>query len=98
MIKGAVLEARIVAVADVRKYLRRLQDVHWATLSATVRKGGAHIGKRRVDLPDDIAQMFLDPVAAVWSQKLLKDIRQQTYKLAGDIRQMVEELCDAMVE
>jgi hypothetical protein len=32
-------------------------------------------------------------VAAIWSQRLLKEIRQQTYDLAKDSRALVEELC-----
>ena len=38
--------------------------------------------------------MFQDPIAAVWSQQLLKPIRKETYQLAAAIRQLVEEICD----
>src|SRR5690606_21913676 len=59
-----------------------------------VRRGGTYSGARHIDLPADIALRFQDPVAAVWSQSLLKDIRKETYALAADIRELVVEVCD----
>lgn len=94
-IRVAVLEAKDQARKDVAKYLRSLRDAHWATLRAAVTRGGTYYGSRHINLPDDIALRFQDPVAAVWSQDLLKAIRKETYSLASDIREMVEELCDA---
>lgn len=93
-IKVAVLEAKDTARKDVIRYLRTLDTAHWATLRAAVHRGGTFFGARHINLPDDIALRFQDPVAAVWSQTLLKTIRQETYKLASDLRQAVEELCD----
>jgi hypothetical protein len=93
-IKVAVHEAKDEAQRGVHRYLRALQDAHWATLRAAVQRGGTYYGARHINLPSDIALRFQDPVAAVWSQSLLKDIRKETYTLATDIRQMVEEVCD----
>jgi len=95
-IRELVLEARAVAEVEVNNYLISLRNEHWATLRATVRRGGVWLwGRARaVNLPDDIATFFQEPTAAVWSQKLLKDIRRRTAELAKDIADMVEELCD----
>jgi len=93
-IKVAVHEAKDEAEKDVNKYLRRLQDAHWATLRAAVTRGGTFHGSLYINLPSDIALRFQDPIAAVWSQELLKPIRKETYQLAAAIRQLVEEICD----
>lgn len=92
-IQKLVLEARAVAENDVNKYLSRLQNVHWATLRAAVRRGGAYHGSRIINLPDDISNYFQEPMAAVWGQKLLRDVRSRTTALSTDIENMVEEIC-----
>ncbi len=95
-IRELVLEARVEAEIEVNNYLISLRNEHWATLRATVRRGGVWLwGRgRAVNLPDDISTLFQEPTAAVWSQKLLKDIRKRTAELAKDISDMVEEVCD----
>ena len=93
-IEALVLEAREVAEQDVRDYLYRLQGVHWATLRAAVTRGGCYYGSTAINLPDDISGYFQGPMAAVWGQKLLRDIRKRTTDLASDIEQMVNELCE----
>jgi hypothetical protein len=93
-IKVAVHEAKDEAQKGVSKYLRTLQDAHWATLRAAVRRGGAYLGARHISLPSDIALRFQDPVAAAWSQSLLKVIRKETYGLASDMRGLVETVCE----
>ncbi len=93
-INTLVLEAREVAEADVSSYLGTLRGYHWATLRAAVRRGGAFVGSRNINLPDDITGYFQEPMAAVWGQKLLRDIRKRTGELSDDIVQIVRELCD----
>jgi gas vesicle protein len=88
------MEAREEAEKDVRRYLGRLQSAHWATLRAAVRRGGTFYGNSHINLPDDISSYFQEPMAAVWGQKLLRDIRKRTTELANDIEQMVNEVCD----
>jgi GTP-binding protein EngB required for normal cell division len=92
-IEALVGEAKAVAETEVNLYLRSLQNVHWGTLRAAVRRGGAFHGSRIINLPDDISNYFQEPMAAVWGQKLLKDIRKRTTELSNDIEQMVEEIC-----
>jgi hypothetical protein len=89
-----VMEAREVAEGDVRDYLNTLRGYHWATLRAAVRRGGVFDGSRTINLPDDITGYFQEPMAAVWGQKLLRDIRKRTGELSDDIVQIVKELCE----
>lgn len=92
-IEALVLEARAVAETEVQAYLWSLQGAHWATLRAAVRRGGSFYGSRVINLPDDISNYFQEPMAAVWGQKLLRDIRKRTSELSMDIVAMVEEIC-----
>ncbi len=92
-IAGLVIEARGVAETEVNNYLRSLQGAHWATLRAAVRRGGCFYGSRAINLPDDISNYFQEPMAAVWGQKLLRDIRTRTSDFSTDIATMVEEIC-----
>lgn len=92
-IRELVLEARSVAETEVNNYLYNLQDAHWATLRAAVRRGGSFYGSRNINLPDDISNYFQEPMAAVWGQKLLKRIRKRTSNLSSDIAAMVQEIC-----
>jgi len=92
-IEGLVIEARGVAESEVNRYLWSLQGAHWATLRAAVRRGGCFYGSRAINLPDDIANYFQEPMAAVWGQKLLRDIRKRTSDFSTDVATMVEEIC-----
>ena len=93
-IEALVLEARDVAEEDVREYLNSLRGAHWTTLRAAVRRGGTFYGSRNINLPDDITGYFMEPMAAVWGQKLLRDIRIKTSNFASDTVEMVQELCE----
>lgn len=93
-ISALVLEARLVAEDEVQQYLYRLRGAHWATLRAAVRRGGAFHGSLHINLPDDITSYFQEPMAAVWGQKLLRDMRKRTSDLSADLVQMVQELCE----
>lgn len=92
-IEALVLEARAAAEIEVRNYLASLQYAHWGTLRAAVRRGGSFYGSRAINLPDDISNYFQEPMAAVWGQKLLRDVRKRTTELSSDIEQMVAEIC-----
>ncbi len=94
-IRELVLEARSVAEDEVNNYLIGLRNERWNTLRAAVRRGGVWLyGRgRAINLPDDITNYFQEPMAAVWGQRLLKDIRKRTSELAGDISTIVGEIC-----
>lgn len=93
-IKYLVAEARDAAEQDVRAFLKRLKTAHWATLRAAVRRGGAFIGTRPINLPEDIASRFQEPMAGVWSTKLLTEVRKRTAQFASDEVQIVDEFCE----
>jgi GTP-binding protein EngB required for normal cell division len=93
-IETLVMEARDESEREVRQYLDGLRHAHWATLRAAVRRGGTFYGSSHINLPDDISGYFQEPMAAVWGQHLLRDIRKRTTELANDIEQMVAEICD----
>ncbi len=93
-VTALVGEARTVAEREVADYLYRLRSAHWATLRAAVRHGGTFYGSRNINLPDDITGYFQEPMAAVWGQKLLRDMRKRTGELSSDMVQMVQELCE----
>lgn len=97
-IEALVFEAQIAAEKDVNDYLVSLRAAHWATLRAAVRRGGTFYGSRNINLPDDITGYFLEPMAAVWGQKLLRVMRSKTADLANDTVQLVEELCNWAIE
>jgi hypothetical protein len=93
-INVVVAEATEVARRDIARYLRTLKDAHWATLKAATVRGGAFHGARRINLPDDFAQQFVEPIAEAWGTQLLRDIRGRTKDFADDCVAQVEELVD----
>jgi len=94
VVEKLVLEAQVAAQQDVRRYLNRMRDYHWATLRAAVARGGTFYGSRHIDLPSDIGDRFQEPMAAVWGQKLLKDIRKHTRHYADDCERLVHVVCE----
>jgi hypothetical protein len=91
-IDSLVTEAALVAQEDISKYLTGLETAHWATLKAAVVWGGAYHGARHINLPDDFAQRFVEPIAEVWGTRLLQDIRRRTKDFADDCVAQVEEV------
>jgi predicted GTPase len=87
-------EAAEAARKDIKKYLRRYDGYHWATLRATVRRGGAFVGSRHIDLPNDITLRFEEPLAVVWSHSLLVELRRRTRELADDHVRLVGTVLD----
>ncbi|TKD01685.1 dynamin family protein [Polyangium fumosum] len=93
-IEARIAEAALAAQVDIGKQLRTLGDMHWATLRATVRKGGAHETRsgKHVDLPNHLATRFEEPVASVWSKHILTELRKRTKELGADYVGMVGEV------
>jgi hypothetical protein len=77
---------------DIVKHLRRYERYHWGTLRAAVRRGGAYIGSKAVDLPADITLLFEEPVAIVWSKYILRELRAKTAGIGAEYVQIVGEL------
>lgn len=93
-VAALVQDARVTAQDEIRKYLRSLRDAHWSTLRAAVRYGGTFHGARKIDLPNDLADRFQEPMAGVWGMRLLKDIRKRTQEYAEDCVKYVQKVCD----
>lgn len=91
-----VAKAQASAREEVDRYLWKLRDLHWATLRATVTRGGAHVSNvgRRVDLAADVAQRFQEPMAAVWGQTLLRQVRRRTQEHGQALEGIVREICE----
>jgi hypothetical protein len=71
-----------------------LKGAHWATLRAAVRREGTFIGSRAINLPDDFARMFVEPVAEVWGRSIIQGIRKRTKEHAGDCERLVIAIAD----
>ena len=91
-IAALVMHAKDSARTEINKYLRSLGDAHWATLRASVRREGTFIGARHINLPDDFAQKFVEPVAEVWGKSIIQEIRKRSREFAADCERMVTEL------
>lgn len=82
-IKMRVGEASDTARKEINGYLRNnIRDAHWKTLQAAVRREGTYIGSRHINLPNDFALRFEEPVAEVWSRGILTDVRRETREFA----------------
>ena len=94
-IEELVARAQSAAQEEVARYLLSLSALHWATLRATVTRGGTFVSSagRRVDLAADVAQRFQEPMAAVWGQTLLKDVRTRTQQHGRALEEIVAEIC-----
>jgi hypothetical protein len=95
-IEAKVLNSTLVARDDITKYLRRLGELHWATLRAIVRKGGAHLSSsgKHIDLPNELALRFEEPVAVVWSKDILVALRKRTKELGENYVAVVGEVVE----
>ncbi|QVL33864.1 dynamin family protein [Telmatocola sphagniphila] len=93
-IRELVEKAKGQSSRDIEKYLNTLQDAHWATLRAAVRKGGAFDGARNINLPLDFAIRFEEPIAEVWGKSVLKEIRGRTQQFARDCVTFVDQVVE----
>lgn len=79
---------------QIGKYLRRLGTAHWATLRASVRKGGRFSGATDVNLQQEFALRCEEPLAEAWGQEILKDIRRRTNEYADQCFELVEQTAE----
>lgn len=93
-IDARVAEATLLARQAIGKNLRKLGTLHWATLRAAVRKGGVHDSSTgyHLDLPNELALRFEEPVADVWTTHILVSLRKRTNELGQDYVGMVGEV------
>lgn len=90
-IEALVGSAGTAAEKDMRRYLSRLEDAHWATLKATVSRGGAFIGSRHIDLPRDFSLLYDGQIAPIWGEHVIRMVRERTSQLAADYVELVEQ-------
>jgi hypothetical protein len=91
-ISGLVEEASASATEEMRRKARAFQDMHWSTLRAAVRRGGTFWGARHIDLPHDFSLMYDSQIAPIWTQQVIKMVRQRTKELGDDYVQLIEEI------
>jgi len=94
-IEALVSDATQEAQKDIQRYLRGLRDARWNTLKAAVTRDGAYTtGARHIHLPDDFSQMFVEPIAEVWGERLLQEIRKRTRTFTDDCVAQLEALVE----
>ncbi|MBI5649562.1 MAG: dynamin family protein [Chloroflexi bacterium] len=91
-IRNVVRIARGQASRAIDRYMVNLGAAHWATLRASVRRGGAYAGARDIDLPKEFALQFEEPIADAWSKEILKDLRVRTRDYGKDCLSLAFEL------
>lgn len=82
------------SAGEIKRYLSTFNDLHWATLSATVRRGGAYARSngQHLDLPNELALRFEEPIAVVWSKHILATLRKRTAELGQDYVALVGDV------
>lgn len=93
-IEDLVVAARHKASTEIYRYLKKVGTSHWATLRASVRRGGRYSGASDINLPTEFALRFEEPVAEVWGKDILKDIRKETKDYAQDCVALVEKVTE----
>lgn len=93
-IEDLVVAAKHKASKEIDRYLKKLWNSHWATLRASVRRGGRYSGASDINLPTEFALRFEEPVAEVWGKDILKDIRRETREYAQDCVALVEQVTE----
>jgi GTP-binding protein EngB required for normal cell division len=97
-VEDLVSGAKAKASRDIDRFLKKLGHAHWATLRASVRRGGRYSGALNINLPLEFALRFEEPIAEMWGKEILKDIRKQTKDYADDCVALVEQVTDWALE
>jgi GTP-binding protein EngB required for normal cell division len=93
-IEDLVETASLKASVQINRYLLKLGSAHWATLKASVRRGGRYSGASDINLPSEFALRFEEPIAEMWAKEILADIRKETRDYAADCVDLVERVTD----
>ncbi|MGH7595375.1 MAG: dynamin family protein [bacterium] len=97
-IKDLVGIASEQASRDIEKYMKRIGTAHWATLRASVRRGGRYQGASDINLPNEFALRFEEPIAEAWGKEILRDVRARTREYGNDCLQLANEVTNWAVE
>lgn len=93
-IESKVEAASGQAQKKINRYLGTLRDAHWKTLQAAVRREGTFYGSRHINLPNDFALAFEEPIAEVWSREILVEVRKETREFADYQSAAVNQVLD----
>jgi hypothetical protein len=91
-IETLVEQASGSALEEMRRNSRKFHGMHWATLRASVRKGGTFNGAHHIDLPRDYSLMYDGQIAPIWGQQVIKMVRHRTKELGEDYVALIEEI------
>lgn len=91
-IDRVVSDASLAAHRSIDKYLQGLESANWRTLQAAVRREGAFHGARYINLPDDYASSFEDPIAESWGKYILSELRKKTREFSEDCLELVDQM------
>ena len=93
-IKDKVEIAAGRAEREIMYYLRSIESAHWGTLRAAVRRKGSFQGARNINLPQDFALRFEEPLAEVWSTEILQGLRNETSRFTKSRANAVKKIDD----
>ena len=93
-IETLVEQASSSALEEMRRKSRKFHDMHWLTLRAAVRRGGAFWGASHIDLPHDYSLMYDGQIAPIWGQQVIKLVRERTKDLGDDYVALIQEVVE----
>jgi hypothetical protein len=73
----------------VREYFLTLRKWPWGTLRATIRRGGVWVRSRPVDLPNELALRFEDPLTVAWRRGVLIPLQRALHEFGTDIGRLL---------
>lgn len=92
VLEGEVDRAVRAAEPSMRDYFRTQKELPWATLRATILRGGVWVRSRPIDLPNDLALRFEEPLALAWSRGALGPLQNALKEIASDIGRLLEKV------
>jgi hypothetical protein len=87
-----VSDASLAAHRSIDKYLQGLESANWRTLQAAVRREGTYHGARYINLPNDYASSYEDPIAESWGKSILSELRKKTREFSEDCLGFVDQM------
>lgn len=97
VIEREVEKATVSSRKRLAVYLRHLHGLSWATLRATIRRGGVFVRSKtqeakNLDIPNDIALRYEAELAPLWNQVVVAEIRRVFSNHAQDVRRILNKL------
>lgn len=97
VIETEVAKATRNASDPVDSYLQSLRGRHWATLRATVRRGGAFVKdasgtRRNIDVPNELALRFEAALAVVWNRAVVTQVTRAFADYGKDVSRTLERI------